>query len=294
MTTAEFSCEMCNKHLKTLKNLDKHRRLHKRINRLECDYCGCIYSNKTEISHHIDIHRRYSILECKVCRSSFTTAKILKDHLKKYISPRICEFCGKSFARTVELKLHIDSKHLIVLRFPCSCCERNFATLKAQREHETRIHQTKKNAIYECLQCKKSFPLRESLRIHSFEHYEGKVFNCSIENCKKFFKTEASLKLHVKSHSKVKQYHCNRCKKSFIQSSGLGKHLKRCNFVVKAPQMNPEEIIRIAKAQYQEILYAKGRTLMNKNLSATNRLVESKLEQAEIIEFSGDDDMGRR
>lgn len=261
-----FSCELCNKNLKSLKNLDQHRLLHNKIKRLKCDYCGSIHSNKTALSHHIDIHRKHSILQCNACQSSFTTVKIMKDHLKGHISPKICEFCGKSFARTFELNLHIASRHVNEMKFACSYCKRKFATFKAQREHETRIHRTEKSEVFECSQCQKSFSMREKLRVHSFEHYIGKVFNCLDQNCAKFFKSQSSLTLHKKSHSQEKNYRCNRCEKSFVQSSGLYKHLKRCNGAVKAAMIDPEETVRIAKAQYQELLNIKGRIVRNKSL----------------------------
>lgn len=264
------------------------------MKRLQCDYCGDVFVNKTQISHHIDIHRKFSILQCKACNaSSFTTTKILKAHLKGHLSPRICEFCAKPFARTVDLNLHIAAKHVMELKFNCSFCPRTFTTGKIQKEHETRIHKRKKKDVYKCTDCELSFTMRENLRVHSFQHYEGKVFDCGVEGCGKFFKSQSLLSVHLKSHSQEKQYQCFRCQKSFVQSSGLSKHLKKCNIVRKKPELiSPEDVIRIAKMQYQELLAIKGRLI--KCSTGKKQVQPSDVERVEIFDFSDDNDMDRR
>lgn len=264
-----FPCFLCKKILKSQKNLKNHEKVHA-TKQFHCDYCESVFTNKRDISHHIDIHRKYSILQCKVCGVSFTTTKILKDHLKGHLSPRICEFCAKPFVRIVDLKLHIAAKHIMELKYNCSFCPRTFATRKTQKEHEKRIHKTIKKEIYKCLDCEQMFPFREDLRVHSFHHYDGKVFTCKIETCKKVFKSQSLLKVHQKSHSQEKHYHCIRCEKSFVQSSGLSKHFRKCNGVAKETKMIPtDEIVRIAKLQYQELLDVKGRLLINKITTAS-------------------------
>lgn len=265
------TCELSDYQLKTKKSPKHHNKLNKKYaynndQQIICDYCGRIFTGaarRAELSSHVDIHRKFSILQCRVCSSNFTTAKILKDHLKRYLSPKVCEFCAASFPRMIELNFHIEAKHTQELKYKCpfSQCSRMFATKKIARDHGTRTHR-KKEENFNCRECNKSFQSREDLRVHSFDHYSGEIHTCAEENCRKFFKTNASLKLHLRSHSDEKLYQCLECEKKFVQSSGLRKHMKRCKGAdakKKEETMDPEEIVRIAKEQFEEILRVKGK-----------------------------------
>lgn len=295
MTENIFKCDKCSRTLMSMKNLDLHQRLHKKVNDFQCDFCSSIFHNKTKLSQHIDVHRKYSILQCKVCGLKFTTTKILKAHLKGHFEPNICEFCSRSFSRSVELNLHIASKHIKDLKFSCSFCSRCFSTKKIQREHEKRTHRTIKKTAFKCPECDESFLMREHLRVHSFEHFSGPIFKCTEnESCDKFFKTRQALKLHIRSHSREKSYQCRRCTKSFVQSSGLGKHFKRCSQVdessIKKIEMNIDEVVQVASAQYQEILKAKGR-LRKKEVKVTMKeYIEENLMNEEAVDFLHEDD----
>lgn len=265
--------------------------MHKKPKTIYCDFCSAVFTNKTGLSHHIDIHRKYSILQCKVCGLKFTTTKILKAHLKGHFQPKICEFCAKAFARSVELNLHIASKHIRDLKFPCTFCSRRFSTRKIQREHETRIHRTIKQTAFKCPECEQSFSMREQLRVHSFEHFSGPVYKCT-EDCEKFFKTSQALKLHMRSHSQKKSYQCHRCVKTFVQSSGLGKHLKRCRQVdeneLKKVELDVEKVVQVASYQYQEILKAKGRLRRNEVEAKLEDNVEVNLKKEEAFDKADD------
>lgn len=294
-----FSCKLRNKQFKTKKNLDKHFHKNNEVLFSTCDYCGFKFtgtSRKTDLSSHIDIHRKYSILQCRVCNSNFTTAKILKEHLKGFhLSPKVCEFCAKTFPRMIELNFHIEAKHQTLLKYKCPSpqCSRMFATKKIARDHATRIHRTKEDT-FKCRDCSESFLTREDLRVHSFDHYTGKIFTCAEENCGKFFKTNASLNLHLRSHSDEKLYKCLKCEKRFVQSSGLGKHMKRCKGPAvkkKEETMEPEEIVRIAREQYEEILKVKGKLTKNVRKIESTKII---FEDSGVDEINDEDEKNFR
>ncbi|KAM4794932.1 uncharacterized protein WCC33_000089 [Rhinophrynus dorsalis] len=84
------------------------------------------------------------------------------------------------------------------------------------------IHRGKK--MFQCSECKKSFPSSSYLVKHQRIHTGEKLFNCS--QCGKSFTWLSDLVTHNRIHTGEKPYKCSECGKTFTQKTSLAKHQK--------------------------------------------------------------------
>ncbi|XP_068115129.1 zinc finger protein 271-like [Hyperolius riggenbachi] len=79
-----------------------------------------------------------------------------------------------------------------------------------------------------CLECGKSFGMKEQLVKHQQLHRKPKLYTCpnsfSCKDCGKSFTRKSTLAKHVKSHSGEKPYSCSTCGKSFNSRRSLVLH----------------------------------------------------------------------
>ena len=135
--------------------------------------------------------------ECPDCKKSYSTYSGLVKHqqfhcvsvdgkkVQKIVS---CEECGKVYASTGALKMHIRTHTL-----PCKC------------------HL-----------CGKAFSRPWLLQGHIRTHTGEKPFSCTY--CHRAFADRSNLRAHLQTHSDVKKYSCTTCNKTFSRMSLLTKH----------------------------------------------------------------------
>ncbi|QQP52335.1 Zinc finger X-linked protein ZXDA/ZXDB [Caligus rogercresseyi] len=74
--------------------------------------------------------------------------------------------------------------------------------------------------------CKKGFSKLSLLKVHLYEHYGIRPYECSVPGCKWSFKTPFKLKRHAKTHRQENAFLCQLCNTGFNSQRNLGLHLK--------------------------------------------------------------------
>lgn len=249
----------------------------------KCFFCNDSFHKKSSVDRHLDKHRR---LSCDVCPKIYKTRDKFKDHLKTHFLAYQCDECGKIFNKKIKFDCHAEKYHGIESSqslkmknkakkmYKCDFCPRVFEINLARHAHQRTIHKNNRIDPFKCKDCGLSFIMREELRMHAFVHYSGKIHTCTEEDCRKIFKTGKQLGSHIKTHS-APRYQCNVCFQTFVQCSGLNKHMKRCKGKhVTLPEISLDEKERIAnKAQKQFRLFG-GRCAKIKKLRMTKKAVE--------------------
>ena len=117
----------------------------------------------------------------------------LRDHGNLEYANISCDFCGKTFFSTYQLKRHQKDTHENERSFVCDVCP-------------------------------KSFKQKPHLISHKSIHSGEKKFLCKTEGCDKAFTKEWTLVQHERIHTGVKPYQCKQCAVSFAQKNSLNVH----------------------------------------------------------------------
>lgn len=207
---AEYECKNCIR-----------QRIKESLDILYCDLCDFQSRVKKKFIYHIESHM---VFKCDACQKIFKTRNSLKIHLKSYFEHFICHRCGITFKNLIKFKHHVNRhdpdfvkksrwKKSLIGEFQCKFCPLIFKRETYCLLHESRIHKKSTDTNpFQCKVCEKIFYQREDLRLHSFEHYNGKLRFCDFPNCTKFFKKGKSLTSHKRSHYPPK-YTCVHCGK---------------------------------------------------------------------------------
>lgn len=140
--------------------------------------------------------------------------------------------------------------HTGVRNFPCTECDKAYATLDHLKRHrkmhenenlqdspliksdETSISKKNTKKIHKCLQCDRNFHRAQHLKRHiSSCHKVQLEFKCTM--CEKSFALESHLKIHLQLHSGEKSHKCDICGLIFRSTPSLESH--KLNHVVALP-----------------------------------------------------------
>ncbi|XP_047033992.1 gastrula zinc finger protein XlCGF57.1-like [Helicoverpa zea] len=201
-----FTCNLCNKVLKTKVTLLKH------------------YVSMHEKRKHVGqvsgfgAARRY---HCTSCSYSTPHSQTLVSHMRTHNGerPYTCE-CGKSFTQSASLAAHRKT-HSTSTYFTCSLCGKQFKHAFTMKNH-MRVHEI---ASFSCNICFKSLKSKETLKAHMYRHYKICNYNC--EDCGDTFVTSAELHNHRKKHNVEKKMQCHLCGYKTHTKKNLIVHLKR-------------------------------------------------------------------
>ena len=158
------------------------------------------------------------VLKCFGCRHVYKTLVELRAHLANFTkctaATFVCDECPKSFGAERSLRIHSLQTHQTELI--CDKCAKNFGgDHKKFLRHLQRAHLSdeKKERMYKCSECPRSFDYEKNLERHLNKHKEGtlkpqddqqqKEFIC--EQCGKIYGNYKSWFYHVKSHSVIYQ-----------------------------------------------------------------------------------------
>ena len=148
-----------------------------------------------------------------------------------------CDFCGKSFTVSANLKRHISIVHKDVkdpnetkrrirtkdvTECVCKTCLKSFRGTANLRTHIRNIHEGKKD--YKCTNCGKGFFKNAFL----IEHIQfAKNFEClqKFQMSTNIQVDEAQIKRRIRKHTKNERV-CDSCGKSFYDASSLKTHMR--------------------------------------------------------------------
>jgi uncharacterized Zn-finger protein len=111
--TTRYSCKLCAKTFKYLKNFQNHEESREcengsRSNGFPCKYCGKKLTSKEALKKHEMIHTGEKPYSCDNCGKRFINISSLKRHelLHTGEKPYSCQYCKKKFRHTASLRGH--------------------------------------------------------------------------------------------------------------------------------------------------------------------------------------------
>ena len=174
--------------------------------RIMCDFCNKTYANKVGLSNHIKKEHPTSVTlvtpvtsqnmeqhPCEHCDEVFNNVNRLLNHIheehqaKRTQTPSlsesiesidsnkgssICGYCNKSFAKSGDLKRHINTVHTKAIEYNCAVCAKRFYDPNNLRRHEQICQGEKK---IHCDFCSKSFTTVGDLNKHVKKIHDEKM-----------------------------------------------------------------------------------------------------------------------
>ena len=171
-------------------------------NNLFCDLCefSKTFLNVEDLESHISIvHQNLGEdksqnkdYQCEFCEKSFNKSVSLKVHIRKlHKNPRKdCKLCEKkSFASTSALKKHMDDVHKGLKKFKCELCDKKFKSKVGIEYHKNFFHGDPETVAslkpYKCDLCELTFDKQSRADEHkSRVHLRIKNFKCHLCNMK--------------------------------------------------------------------------------------------------------------
>ncbi|XP_063706898.1 zinc finger protein 596-like [Culicoides brevitarsis] len=133
--------------------------------------------------------------------------------------PYICDLCGKSIRRFVDLRSHIEKTHLRLRKFQCHLCGDNFFASNNLKFHLTTHDKSRPRS-----KCNICGVLVLDLKKHfRTSHNDSNPVVCNI--CGKSLMNEMKLRYHTyKRHPPQGKFRCNICDKDFCNALYLKEH----------------------------------------------------------------------
>ena len=178
----EFRCDQCDLVAGCMDDFIKHRIVHEKERKYNCDDCiyatftkeylrihmSCDHSKITPPQHEdLDKKLQKKKVSCSKCDYQASTEVIMQKHNKSKHEGKLiqCEKCPFQASKKGELVSHNRSVHKQEKRYGCDFC--SYATsIKGQLlEHLKCDHKGRK---YECLTCGVTVATKQSLERHQF------------------------------------------------------------------------------------------------------------------------------
>ena len=126
-----FVCEVCNKTINGLLNLNVHRNTHFKESVQKQPNCQSHVNDRP-------LMPKQAMYSCNYCESKFRIVKDMRDHKKKMHpqwrpgivkwvrKPATCPICNKTFTQKVSMNRHIRQIHEGEQQLECQGCHRGF------------------------------------------------------------------------------------------------------------------------------------------------------------------------
>ena len=225
-----FKCETCGKLFSDKSKVMKHAKtVHEGIKEYKCESCGKSYAYKESLRDHIKtVHQDKREFECKSCGKKYKIIKQLHSHIRIVHEKKLpykCEFCNNFFSAPSILKNHVEIVHEKRKDYQCETCGEKFGTAYRLKIHHYAKHHKGVKERYPCSSCDKTFASKASVREHvKLVHKCIKNFSCDI--CGKTFGQSCKLKIHQATvHEGRRDHKCSLCDKKFAEKGTLTKHV---------------------------------------------------------------------
>ena len=274
-TGLAYMCEVCSKLFESKEAHALHMKMHNKERHHVCDICNLSFLSSGGLNRHRKVHKRMDIfnndnsrnaqdLRCSHCHANFTYESSLKKHLNLVHNIGNLEEEADVEALTLPLsedrvveelqeKLNegyapknselydvpaaaetLESKYHPVDPFRCGICEESFTDVDMLCDHFTNCHTSDQSFYCDLcgVGCSSEDQMDRHKLVHSAEEQQSLIKRggsddlpnvCSI--CGKGYKTTQELNKHSRIHNFDKRYKCNSCTASFPIKSALDKHL---------------------------------------------------------------------
>lgn len=175
-----FRCSSCRKMFHTKAMLTDHKLTSHKEVKNRCEKCGRGFYNQSKLKKHLSIKAdcyqkawfRNGVYVCKFCFAEFDLMQDRDKHITEYHGEEkvknsfVCSVCGKDFARSQTLKVHMKI-HFQIRDYKCAQCDATFVQ-KHHLDQHMRTHTGEKP--YQCQICSRSFAQSATLYSHMKHH----------------------------------------------------------------------------------------------------------------------------
>lgn len=148
-----WKCPHCDKYFSQSGNLKAHINTHTGYKPYTCNLCQRSFAQKSNLNYHMKAsHDPQRPFKCNACDRAFSTMDQMVLHLKtkhaqiETTTPRpvadkkhTCPYCGKAFAQSFNLKLHVNT-HTGERPYLCSLCPKSFTQRSNLNVHMNKSH----------------------------------------------------------------------------------------------------------------------------------------------------------
>ena len=214
-TYKRFPCPLCDEKFKFKKVRDKHCiQEHGQLadGNFQCHICNeKNIRSQDELVEHIDVHKR----TCKQCSYVIPKGMAMKSHVEFHRAVKVsCQFCPKECTSRWDRRVHEYEMHSDIRPYACDECKFRFANKQSADDHQSIVHQKKKD-LYQCDICQKKFDFSETLKRHKWnEHPRVGEKKHTCEDCGLKFRAAMKLMYHriqqhgLKMDTKMKCVYC--------------------------------------------------------------------------------------
>uniref|UniRef100_A0A3Q4MM18 C2H2-type domain-containing protein n=1 Tax=Neolamprologus brichardi TaxID=32507 RepID=A0A3Q4MM18_NEOBR len=215
------TCPVCNKTFLRAAAMRRHQEIHdaNRDLKYKCTSCDKRFRDHYDMNRHtMRVHERGEMYNSGKEEDSGdpSTSEMSED--------RNCSFCGKYFARRVDMERHMKS-HSEDRPYKCSFCEKKFKNPYVLKRHQKEICKTSDVSMEGkvCPICSRILPCTADIAKHLRSHSEERPFICV--TCEKGFKSSNCLTVHQRKHTGEKPFLCWQCGKCYRSASELTVHM---------------------------------------------------------------------
>ncbi|XP_037902467.1 transcription factor grauzone-like isoform X3 [Hermetia illucens] len=229
-----LKCDKCDKIFSNKRALQNHTLIFHDpvdIKIFHCDQCPKRYAKQYQLNHHKKTHleKNRTDFTCDECGKGYSNKHALKTHIRgihENAYSRICDICAKVLpSKGLFIKHKLEHEGIVEPRVQCEECEKwlkNAYQLKLHMRKHTRPAVNQ----FACTECGKTAPTKNALRGHiRYVHKSGRQYKCTY--CDKAFKRPLTLKEHMATHTGDILYSCQHCTKTFNSNANLHSHRKK-------------------------------------------------------------------
>ena len=238
-----YQCDVCSKPFKTKSKIRDHYSIHTGEKPHKCEDCGAFFRQQSTLrTHRIKTHSSERNYICSICNKAYKDGSYLKRHMNIHTNTRFkCDMCGSDFSAKQTMKEHIMFKHL-ELSMPngcsskqlatCTVCQKTFANSVNLKLHMQTHEGTQQ---FDCDVCGVLFSRRADRDRHQMRHTGERPFKC--DQCDYGCITRGELNRHMLQHGfrsgRQARHKCPYCDKTLVKKKEMQYHIAKAHLTTK-------------------------------------------------------------